>query len=342
MSYLAIGSASFVLGLLFTLLAKKAAVRFKVLDHPSPPLKNHKKSVPLLGGVSLYLSFIIPVLAARIILGRGIPGLAAMLLGATLMMILGLAGEIQKLSALFKLFFQTTVGLVMALLSVHVLFLDHNMANTLLTIVWITAMTNALNIIDVLDGLATGVAGVAAAAFFIVGLLDGNLNSMIPAAALLGACGAFLLFNWKPAKIYLGDEGSYFLGFLLAWLALSGSKARDNPLAVLHPVLILAVPLIDTALVMVMRIKKGLPPIRGSNDHLAQRLVMMGFGKKTSVLILILLTGAFSVLAIASLRLSFGLALVLGLCLLAATLAAMTRLAAVNMEDYSQVARRTK
>jgi UDP-GlcNAc:undecaprenyl-phosphate GlcNAc-1-phosphate transferase len=342
MTYLAIASASFVLGFFFTLLVKKIAVKFNVLDHPSPPLKNHNKPVPLLGGVSLYLSFIISVLAIKILFGQDIHDLGAMLLGATLMMILGLAGEVRKLSALFKLIFQMTIGLVMTMLGARFLFLDHSLANTVLTIVWITGMTNALNIIDILDGLATGVAATAAAAFFIIGLLDGKANIMVPAAALLGSSGAFLLFNWSPAKIYLGDEGSFFLGFLLAWLALSGSHSRNNPLAVLHPLLICGVPLIDTALVVVLRMKKGMLPIRGSNDHLAQRLVMMGLGKKTSVLVLILLNGTLSALAVASLRLSFGFVLILDLCLGAAILAALKKVWMVNMEGYAQVACRTK
>jgi UDP-GlcNAc:undecaprenyl-phosphate GlcNAc-1-phosphate transferase len=342
MTYLAITGASFVLGFFFTLLTRIMAVKLNILDHPSPPLKNHDRPVPLLGGVSLCLSFIIPVVGIKILLGRDIRGLAALLLGATLMMILGLAGEIRRLSALLRLICQMTIGLLMTFLGVRLLFLDHGLANTVITIIWITGMTNALNIIDIMDGLATGVAGTAAAAFFIVGLLDGKADIMLPAAALFGSSGAFLLFNWRPAKIYLGDEGSYLLGFLLAWLALSGSQPRNNPLAVLHPLLILGVPLLDTALAVALRIKKGLNPIRGSNDHLAQRLVMMGLGKTTAVLTLILLSGCFSALAVASLRLPFGPTLVLDLCLGAAVLAALRKIGKVNMEGYAQVACRIK
>ena len=165
---------------------------------------------------------------------------------------------------------------------------------------------------------------------------------MVPAIALFGALAAFLFYNRPPAKIYMGDAGSLFLGFMMAALALNESYSRVNYIAVLSPILILGVPIFDTFLVMFIRIRKGMLPIYGSDDHLAQRLVMIGLSKPKAVLFLIALTAVLSVLAVVSTFMTIKDALILYLGIAVAAILFAMLVMSVDMKDYHKVHHKRK
>ena len=338
MNFLIIGAAAFILGLALVPLAMKAAFKWNVLDHPATHLKKHKKPMPYLGGVAIYLAFIIPVVASKMILHQDIHGVIGILAGATILMLMGLVDDIKPLGPVVKLLVQLAVAAIMIRVQIHIRFMDNNIANWVLTVIWITGITNALNLLDIMDGLAGGVTLVASLAFFIVAVLAGRVNDMIPAVALFGSVAAFLIYNRPPAKIYMGDAGSLFLGFMLSALALNESYSKVNVLAVLSPILILAVPIFDTTLVSVIRISKGMLPIYGSNDHVAQRLVMLGLTRPQAVGVLVGATALLSGIAILSTFLSFNMTMLLYLVTAFLTGMAAMLVGMVDMKDYHKKA----
>lgn len=337
MEYAAIGIAAFVLGLIFVPLAMMAAVKFGVMDRPSSKLKGHKKPVPYLGGVAIYLAFLLPVVAAKLILHQSFHGVIGILAGATIMMIMGLIDDMKNLTPYIKLAVQFLAAGIILAVNMHIKFMDNNVLNGMLTVIWVVGITNAFNLVDIMDGLAGGIAAVASVAFFVVALLAGRANDMIPSVALFGSLCAFLLFNRPPAKIYMGDSGSLFIGFMMAALALNESYSRTNIVAVLAPVLILGVPVFDTMMVTMIRLGKGTSPLHGSNDHTAQRLVMFGLSKPAAVIFLIALTALLSALAIASTFMKEAPAIVLYLGVAIAGMMFAMFVASKDMKDYHKI-----
>lgn len=340
--YILVAVSSLVLGMILVPLAMKAAAKFGVMDRPHTKLKKHKKPVPYLGGVAIYLSFAIPVIAYKIIMHQELYGVVGILAGATLMMAVGLYDDMKNLNPYVKLAAQFAAALIILKVNMHIKFMDNNILNYILTVLWVVGITNAMNLIDIMDGLAGGVAAVACLAFFTVALLSSRVNNIVPALALFGAVTAFLYFNKPPAKIYMGDAGSLFIGFMMAALALNESYSRVNYIAVLSPLLILGVPIFDTFLVMFIRIRKGILPIYGSDDHLAQRLVMIGLSKPHATAFLVMLTLVLSVLAVVSTFMTIKDALILYLAVAVAAVMFAMLVMSVDMKDYHKVHHKRK
>lgn len=334
MEFLIIGTASFILGLVLVPLMIRTALKYGIVDKPNSPLKKHEKPVPYLGGVAIYIAFVIPVIVAKFILHQELYGVVGILAGATLMMVMGLIDDIKNLTPYVKLAVQLVAALIIIYVNMHIKFMDNNLLNLILTLFWVVGITNAVNLTDIMDGLAGGICAVACIAFFIVAYIAGRANDMIPAVALFGATAAFLVYNRPPAKIYMGDAGSLFLGFMMAALALNESYSRTNIVAVLAPVLILGVPIFDTLLVSMIRIGRGILPIYGSNDHTAQRLVMLGFSKPLAVLFLVIITAVLSALGIISIFLSIQNAIILYLAVALFGMMFAMLIASVDMKEY--------
>jgi len=342
MEYFVIGTASFILGLILVPLAMKIAGIYGVVDKPGGKLKKHKKPVPYLGGLAIFLAFAIPVITAKLILHQSIYGVVGIMAGATIMVVMGLIDDIKGLTPYVKLAVQLVTALIIIKVNMNIKFMDNNILNMMLTVIWVVGITNAMNLLDIMDGLAGGVAAAASVAFFIAAYLAGRTNNMIPAIALFGALCAFLVYNWKPAKIYMGDAGSLFLGFMMASLALNESYSKTNFVSVLSPLLILGVPLFDTFLVMMIRMGKGILPIYGSNDHTAQRLLMMGFSRQGAVLIMIGMTVLLSALAIAGTFMKINSATLLYLGVAVAGMMLAMLIASVDMKNYHKVVHKKK
>jgi UDP-GlcNAc:undecaprenyl-phosphate GlcNAc-1-phosphate transferase len=196
-----------------------------------------------------------------------------LLLSGSIVVIVGLIDDFGALSPAQKLLGQALAALVLIKSGTYIklTFLPWYVAMPL-TVVWILAVSNALNIIDIMDGLAAGVAVVASLSMAAANFMAGRESQTFLSLILAGALAGFLKYNFHPAKIYLGDTGSLFIGFMLAALSMNAGYTRVNLLAVISPVLILGVPLFDLALVMWIRWRNGIPMTKGSPDHFALRL----------------------------------------------------------------------
>jgi UDP-GlcNAc:undecaprenyl-phosphate GlcNAc-1-phosphate transferase len=167
-----------------------------------------------------------------------------------------------------------------------------------ISVVWILGMTNAFNLLDNIDGLAAGTAAIASGAFFVIAILNDQQYSALLAIGLAGAMLGFLRSNFAPATIYMGDAGSLFIGFMMAYL---GLKMRTNVAEIpqlFAPVLVLGVAVLDTTVVVVSRLRRGLSPFTGGQDHLSHRFLRLGLSVRRSVTVLLVATFALGVLAV--------------------------------------------
>jgi UDP-GlcNAc:undecaprenyl-phosphate GlcNAc-1-phosphate transferase len=260
---------SFVFALYWTPLMRKAALQLGIVDEPDGRLKHHQDAVPYLGGLAIFMAFLLTV---GVLTDFGQETLGLLLSGSIALMV-GLIDDFGAMSASQKLLGQTLAALVLVKSGTYIKleFLPLWVAIPL-TVFWILAVTNALNIIDILDGLASGVGVIAALSIAIANFMAGRNSVAFLCIVLAGAILGFLRHNFHPAKIYLGDAGSLFIGFMLAALSMNAGYTRANLLAVISPVLILGIPLFDLTLVMWIRWRSGIPVMKGSPDHFALRL----------------------------------------------------------------------
>ncbi|RMF26027.1 MAG: undecaprenyl/decaprenyl-phosphate alpha-N-acetylglucosaminyl 1-phosphate transferase [Chloroflexi bacterium] len=281
-----------------TPLARYLAPHLGVIDQPSQR-KMHTRPMPRLGGMAIYLT----VMAAALVLRTryNIHQLVSILLGASWVSFLGVWDDRWGLRPLLKLAGQIAGALFLVLSGIQVnLPLIPPWADVLITVLWLVGITNAFNLLDNMDGLSGGVAAIAAAFFVLLTAFSGQYLVGALSAAVLGACLGFLIYNFNPASIFMGDSGSLFLGFMLAAI---GIKLRfpDNVTFVtwMVPVLVLGLPIFDTTLVVVSRLRRGLNPLTTpGKDHVSHRLVMAGLTQREAVLTLYLVSGALGVLAI--------------------------------------------
>jgi UDP-GlcNAc:undecaprenyl-phosphate GlcNAc-1-phosphate transferase len=249
----------FITALLFSALAtpvaRRVALRTGVVDAPAAR-KLQLVPVPLLGGAAIYSAFVVALILSG---DRAyVRELIGILLGATLVSLFGLADDRWGLNAYLKLGGQALAGAILILGGTQVRLFPHEWMNWVITLVWVVGITNALNLLDNMDGLSAGVTTVAAAYFLLLAAMSGQYLVGAMAAALIGACVGFLRYNLNPATIFMGDTGSLFLGFLLAALAIKLRFPSNVPwITWLVPVCVLAVPIFDTSLVFISRLRRG-------------------------------------------------------------------------------------
>jgi len=258
-----------VLSVYGTPLARQAALRFNIVDRPDGRLKHQLAPVPYLGGLAIYLSFLI-TLALTFEFSHAVLGL---LLAGTIIVMLGLIDDFGVLTPGAKFTGQLVAVFVLIKsgIRIELAFLPY-WAQVALTVVWMVGLINAFNIIDVMDGLAGGVAVVSSVVLFVMAVVTGDEDAPVQMAALAGGLIGFLRYNWHPAKIYMGDAGSMFIGFLLGAVAMTLQYTHQSVLGLFAPPLILGVPIFDTFFVMAIRSMRGIPIFLGSPDHFALRL----------------------------------------------------------------------
>jgi len=292
---IAIVALSAVASLGLTPLVAKVAIRLEILDRPQG-YKAHHGDVPLLGGLAVAAATIIGLAGVSIATGAPpVLHVQALVAGAVVILAAGLVDDIRGLAPGYKLIWQLAAagaaGLALTLLGVRLdLFLTWaRLPKFLLTAAWVVGITNALNLSDNMNGLCSGLGGIAALMLAVLNLQNGELGVAAAAAALSGACFGFLPYNWPRARIFLGDTGSMFIGFLLAALSVMGVYTRSATipvLAVYSPFLLLAVPLLDSILVVALRLRIGHPPWIGDRRHISHRLVQRGMQPATVVAVL--------------------------------------------------------
>jgi UDP-GlcNAc:undecaprenyl-phosphate/decaprenyl-phosphate GlcNAc-1-phosphate transferase len=319
-------SASLVL----TVPVRALAIRVGMVDSPGPR-KVHLKPIPLLGGLAIYAGVMLAILVAFD--GAARAQSFGIVTGATLVAIVGFLDDRGWLHHQIKLFLAMPLAAVI-LLATGV---RANVFETLvggtsgywldagLTVVWVVGITASFSILDHMDGLCAGVAAMASVFFAMVAYLNGQTIVTTLAAATLGAAAGFLRWNFKPAKIFMGDGGAMFLGFLMATLALKLRFEHASNLAGwLAPVLILSATIFDTTLVTISRSRRGLLPFATpGKDHSAHRLANLGLGQRGAVLTMYLVGAVCGGAGVLATYLSNGKAALLGVAILAAMLAAI-------------------
>ena len=301
MKYLQVFLLPFALSLILTPLVRLIAFKFKLVAVPSAD-RWHKKPIPLLGGLAIYLSFMVSALVFLPIN----KDLLSLIIPATLIFSIGLIDDISKLTPQAKLIGQILVSCLAVILGVAFGRLPNLLyiLSIVLTIIWLTGLINGFNLLDNMDGLSCGIALICAFFLFILSFQTQNIGmlALILCASALG----FLPYNFNPAKIFMGDSGSMFLGFSLAAISVMGSSRHISNLfaMLLVPILILGVPIFDTALVILLRKTRGKKVSQGGKDHTSHRLVALGLSERKTVLLLYLFSAIFGFIALSYSQLS--------------------------------------
>lgn len=260
---------SFLLTVYGTPVTRKVAHRYNLLDYPDGRLKQQKDPVPYMGGVIIYFSFISPVS----LLFQYNKELLGILFAGSILLIVGLFDDLKALTPGIKFLFQVIATYILIKSGIYInLFILPAWLNAILSFIWILTVINAINIIDIMDGLSSSVAVVASLTIFIISLYTNNFVISILSLSLAAALLAFLKFNWEPAKIYLGDAGSMFIGMVVGALTIMGDYSVYNDFAFISGILILAIPFFDLVYVIILRLIKGKNPFFGSPDHFTLRL----------------------------------------------------------------------
>ncbi|SHE58714.1 UDP-GlcNAc:undecaprenyl-phosphate GlcNAc-1-phosphate transferase [Caldanaerobius fijiensis DSM 17918] len=279
---------AFLLTCVFTPLAKKIAYAIGAIDVPKDERRVHKKPVPLLGGLSIYLSFLV----GAIIFVPKNSHILGLLIGSTIIIIVGVLDDKYELSAIAKLFGQIMAAVVVMVYGMRINVISNPFGDSInlglwaypITLIWIVAITNTLNLIDGLDGLAAGVAGIASFFLFIVSLLNSRDIAAILTIITAGSALGFLPFNFNPAKIFMGDTGALLLGFILSVISVEGAIKGAAAIAIIVPVLVLGLPIFDMIVSIIRRSIKGMPIMQADKGHIHHRLLDMGMSQRRAVI----------------------------------------------------------
>jgi UDP-GlcNAc:undecaprenyl-phosphate/decaprenyl-phosphate GlcNAc-1-phosphate transferase len=330
-----------------TIPVRHFALRMGLVDKPGPR-KVHVTPIPLLGGIAIYLGF-----AAAIVLAHGVmpQQTIAILSGATLLAIVGFLDDGGLLHHQVKLFLGMPLAALFLLAAgIRAQLFSQFIPGTLgvildgcLTVLWVVGITASFSILDHMDGLCAGITAIAAGFFTISAYMNGQTIVQTLGAATLGAALGFLRWNFNPARIFMGDGGAMFLGFLMATL---GLKIRPDgapfPAGWLVPVLILGVPIFDTTMVSISRFRRGLLPFTSpGKDHTAHRLSNLGLGQRGAVLILYLLAAMLGTIALFIPRFSTGMSYALAGALFLCGLIAVLFLEAAPFEKQAKLQKST-
>jgi UDP-GlcNAc:undecaprenyl-phosphate GlcNAc-1-phosphate transferase len=298
LQYLVLFFSSLICVGVLTPLMRRIAIRREIVDKPNEGHKTHIEPTPYLGGVAIVLGVTLISYLALFIGGYSLSKVAlasSILIPALLVGVIGLVDDIKKLLPLPRFLAQNAIAIVSTLIMMSTQTIGSPTKNMFfdffITIFWIVGLTNALNFFDNIDGGASGTAAISAFCLFILGIQDSQYSIAALSLVLTGATLGFLIWNRPPARIYMGDAGALFLGLLLASLTV---RFDPNPIddisGLCVPFFLMAVPIMDTAIVVVKRIYRGLSPFRGGRDHLSHRLIRLGLSKRLAVISLWLLT----------------------------------------------------
>ncbi len=284
--FLPVMVAGFAAAVGFTPITRRLAFYFGVLDQPSTR-KVHQTPTPLLGGLAIYGALVL----ALILFSPPfyVVEFGAILAGTTWLTLVGFVDDRRSLTPWVKMVGQIIAGIVIIAAGIHVRIFASDILNVGFTLFWIVGITNALNFQDNMDGLAAGITAIASLFFFAMAIQEELSLVGSLAAALAGASIGFLIYNFNPASTFMGDMGSMVLGFLLSVLAIKLDfkvPAERQVITWMVPVVVLGLPIFDTALVVFTRLREGRSPMQGGKDHTSHRLVILGFSQRVAVLIL--------------------------------------------------------
>ena len=304
--YLALFFTALIFVGVLTPLVRKVALRIEILDAPTESHKTHKEAIPYLGGVAIIIGTCLTTYLAVVVSGQdsALSLVSAVLVPAVLMGVIGLVDDVKKLSPWPRFIAQNLFGLVIAIILIATSTLGSPTGNTLIdvliTIIWIVGITNSINFFDNVDGGASGTVAISSLFLFFLSLQGGQYAIAALSLVLTGATTGFLLWNKPPARIYMGDAGALFLGILIATLTL---RFDPNPInlsaSFALPSLLLAVPILDTSVAVISRLRRRISPFQGGQDHLSHRLMRAGLSKRQAVLSLWLISAFYCFIAVA-------------------------------------------
>jgi UDP-GlcNAc:undecaprenyl-phosphate GlcNAc-1-phosphate transferase len=266
---------------------KKLAFKIGAVDKPDMR-KVHKRIMPRLGGLAIYIAFVIACLASMELT----MDLVGILIGGTMITVLGVLDDVYQLPAKVKLLGQIAAACVLVLFDIRIEWVNNplggffylDMLSIPFTILWVISFTNVVNLIDGLDGLAAGVSAIASLTVILVAIQMGYFHVALLTAALAGAIIGFIRYNFNPATIFMGDTGSMFLGYMLAAISIYGAVKTATTIALIVPAIALGLPILDTAFAIMRRYVNGKPIFQPDKGHLHHRLLDTGMSHKEVVL----------------------------------------------------------
>ena len=295
-----------VVALISTPVVRSLAFRIGAVDVPKDGRRMHDHPIPRMGGLAIFFGFLLSVL---VFLPLSLQ-LRSMLLGAVVIVILGIFDDIYALSAKLKFVVQIAAALIAVLGGNQITVLSNinvfssepywelGWLSYPISVLWIVAITNAVNLIDGLDGLACGVSTISSMTLLVIALNVSEPDVAVLTAALAGACIGFLPYNLNPAKTFMGDTGSTFLGFVLATVSIQGLFKFYTIFSFAVPFLMLALPIFDTCFAILRRVSKGQSPMAPDRGHIHHRLIDMGFSQKQAVAVLYVISAILGLSAV--------------------------------------------
>ena len=299
-------SVAFGVSLASTPFVKVLAYKIGAIDVPKDARRVHDHPIPRLGGLAIFYGFLISILCFATVDTQ----LKGIIIGCLIIVAVGIVDDVKQLGAKVKFALQIVTALVVVFHGVTIKYisvpsfivesgiLPLGVMSIPITIIWIVGVTNAVNLIDGLDGLAVGVSSIATFSLFFIAILTSEIQIAVMTAALAGACLGFLPYNFNPAKIFMGDTGSTFLGFMLSVICIQGLFKGYVIISFIVPFLILGLPIFDTGFAIVRRIWNKKPIMAPDRGHLHHRLMDMGFSQKQTVAILYVITSILAMSAV--------------------------------------------
>ncbi len=313
---------SFFASVFFVFLFRQIAVKLNFVAVPKKD-RYHSYPIPLLGGCGIVVSIYFVILLHVFLINNGlltpfipdkiipyINGInmrtgqfAALLLSGVLIFLLGLYDDVKSLNPLLKIIVEVAAAVIVFLSGIRVtLFVNHYLWELILTVVWVVAVTNAFNLLDNIDGLSGGVAVISAFFLFVLCFSGGQILVSALILIFIGSVSGFLIYNFPPAKLFMGDAGSLFIGFFISVLAVKSTfytAGNISMVPVVAPILILAVPIYDTISVICIRLKNGKNIFCGDKNHFSHRLIELGMTPKEALIFIYMVSVFFALGAIA-------------------------------------------
>jgi len=297
-----------IVSFLMTPVVKTFAYKVGAIDVPKDARRMHKTPIPRLGGLAIFIGFMVSILLFTHV--RQDHQLQGILMGAVVIVVLGVVDDTTPLPAMFKFVVQIVAALIPVFHGVVIQAISNpNLLSSSaywilgklsipITVLWIVAITNSVNLIDGLDGLANGVSAISATTMLVIAILVSESQVAIVMAALVGACVGFMPYNMNPAKMFMGDTGATFLGFILATMSIQGLFKMFAVISFAVPFLILGLPIFDTAFAFIRRIAHGQSPMRADRSHIHHRLIDMGLSQKQAVATLYVISAILGLSAV--------------------------------------------
>lgn len=297
------GFFALALSYVLTPLVIRIAKHVGAIDVPKDERRVHSKPIPLIGGLGIYISV---MLAAIIFVDIPVDKMLSIMVGSLIIVFVGFIDDINPVDAKYKFLVQIAAACIVVYGGIRIrtfqpFFMGANqislgfLFSAFVTVFWIVGITNTINFIDGLDGLTGGVASISSLTITYIALANGRYEIALMSVILAGACLGFLPYNFNPARIFMGDTGALFLGFMLSVLSIEGTIKGVVAITVIAPILALGIPIFDTSFAILRRLKNGIAPWEPDKGHLHHRILELGYGQKATVLTLYIINILFAI-----------------------------------------------